>query len=215
MTIWPTRGTSQTLDPFSNCLLPSPAWLRWWISGKEFAYQCRRHEFNPWVGKILWRRNGNPLQYSCLENSRDSRAWWATVRGVTKSGTWLCNQATTTLLLIESSSFYAHNLSSTHVLLNLHCLYHSLGWAFLALLNFWLSNTTCRILVSRPGIEPSPAAAEAWSLNHWPPRDVPLAFLMLGVYASSLPSLHLLSILLHDWWLWTVNTMMILLCLNP
>ena len=28
--------------------------------------------------------NGNPLQYSCLENSVDRGAWWATVRGVTK-----------------------------------------------------------------------------------------------------------------------------------
>ena len=28
---------------------------------------CRRYEFDTWVGKIPWRRNGNPLQ-SCLEN---------------------------------------------------------------------------------------------------------------------------------------------------
>ena len=29
--------------------------------------------------------NGNPLQYSCLENSTDRGAWWATVHGITKS----------------------------------------------------------------------------------------------------------------------------------
>ena len=29
--------------------------------------------------------SGNPLQYSCLENSTDRGAWWATVYGVTKS----------------------------------------------------------------------------------------------------------------------------------
>ena len=29
--------------------------------------------------------NGNPLQYSCLENPVDGRAWWATVNGVAKS----------------------------------------------------------------------------------------------------------------------------------
>ena len=131
----------------------------------------------PGSGRSSGEGNGNPLQFSCLENSTDSRAWWATVRGVTKSGTWLHNQTTTTLLLIESSSFCAHNLSTTHVLLNLHCLCHSLGWALLAFLNFWLSNTTCRILVSWPGTEPSPAAAEARSLNYWTPRGVPLAFL--------------------------------------
>ena len=27
--------------------------------------------------------NGNPLQYSCLENPMDREAWWATVHGVT------------------------------------------------------------------------------------------------------------------------------------
>ena len=26
---------------------------------------------HPWVGKIPWRRDGYPLQYSCLENSMD------------------------------------------------------------------------------------------------------------------------------------------------
>ena len=43
-------------------------------SGKEAAYQCRR----PWVGKILWRRAWQPLQYSCLENPMDRGAWQAT-----------------------------------------------------------------------------------------------------------------------------------------
>ena len=40
-------------------------------SGTEPAWQCRRCErcrFNPWVGKIPGEGNGNPLQYSCLEN---------------------------------------------------------------------------------------------------------------------------------------------------
>ena len=33
--------------------------------------------------------NGNPLQCSCLENPRDSRAWWAAVCGVAQSWTQL------------------------------------------------------------------------------------------------------------------------------
>ena len=33
--------------------------------------------------------NGNPLQYSCLENLMDREAWWATFHGVTKSRTQL------------------------------------------------------------------------------------------------------------------------------
>ena len=33
--------------------------------------------------------NGNPFQYSCLENFTDRGAWWAAVHGVTKSQTCL------------------------------------------------------------------------------------------------------------------------------
>ena len=33
--------------------------------------------------------NGNPLQYSCLENPRDREAWWAAVYGFTQSWTQL------------------------------------------------------------------------------------------------------------------------------
>ena len=33
--------------------------------------------------------NGNPLQYSCLENPVDRRAWWAAIDGVAQSRTWL------------------------------------------------------------------------------------------------------------------------------
>ena len=28
----------------------------WWLSCKEFTSQCKRHGFNPWVGKIPWRK---------------------------------------------------------------------------------------------------------------------------------------------------------------
>ena len=49
--------------------------------------QCRRPEFNPWVGKILGEGNGNPLQYSGLENSMEKGAWWTIVPGITDSQT--------------------------------------------------------------------------------------------------------------------------------
>ena len=40
---------------------------------------------------IVGEGNGNPLQYSCLENPVDGGAWWATVHGVAKSWTRLSN----------------------------------------------------------------------------------------------------------------------------
>ena len=43
----------------------------------------------PGSGRSPGEGNGNPLQYSCLENPMDRGAWWATVHGVAKSRTWL------------------------------------------------------------------------------------------------------------------------------
>ena len=43
----------------------------------------------PGSGRSPGGGNGNPLQYSCLENSMDRGAWQATVHGVTKSQTQL------------------------------------------------------------------------------------------------------------------------------
>ena len=31
-----------------------------WLSGKEFSCQCRRHVFDPWIGKTPWRRKWQP-----------------------------------------------------------------------------------------------------------------------------------------------------------
>ena len=45
----------------------------------------------PGLGGSPGEGNGNPLQYSCLENSVDRGAWWATVHGVEKSLTGLSN----------------------------------------------------------------------------------------------------------------------------
>ena len=39
---------------------------------------------SPGLGRYPGERNGNPLQYSCLGNSMDRGAWWATVHGVAK-----------------------------------------------------------------------------------------------------------------------------------
>ena len=41
----------------------------------------------PWSGRSPGEGNGNPLQYSCLENPMDRGAWWATIHGVTESDT--------------------------------------------------------------------------------------------------------------------------------
>ena len=39
----------------------------------------------PGLGESPGEGNGNPLQYSCMDNSMDREAWWTTVHGVTKN----------------------------------------------------------------------------------------------------------------------------------
>ena len=45
----------------------------------------------PELGRSPAKGNGNPLQYSCLENPMDRGTWQAVVHGVTKSWTLLSN----------------------------------------------------------------------------------------------------------------------------
>ena len=77
-------------------------WLIWWIEdfpggsdGKESTCNAENLGLIPGSGRYPERGHGYPLQYSCLENSMDRGAWWATVHGVTKSWTWLSNCAHT------------------------------------------------------------------------------------------------------------------------
>ena len=53
--------------------------------GKESACNMRDPVSIPGLERFPGKRNGNPLQYSCLENSMDSEAWQATVHGVAES----------------------------------------------------------------------------------------------------------------------------------
>ena len=57
--------------------------------GKASAYNEGDQGSIPGSGRSPGERNGNPLQYSCLENPMDGGAWWATVHRVTKSQTRL------------------------------------------------------------------------------------------------------------------------------
>ena len=63
-------------------------------SGKEYASNAgdvRDTDSIPGLGRSPEVGNGNSLQYSCLENPMDKRAWQAIVHGVTKSQTRLNN----------------------------------------------------------------------------------------------------------------------------
>ena len=52
---------------------------------KESACNSGDQTSIPGLGRSTGEGNGNSFQYSCLENSMDRGAWWATVHGVSKS----------------------------------------------------------------------------------------------------------------------------------
>ena len=68
----------------------------------------------PGLGRVPGGANGNPLPYSCLENSMDRGAWWATVHRVAKNGTQMKQLCTddTRMHVVE----YRLNVAHTFVL---------------------------------------------------------------------------------------------------
>ena len=61
-----------------------------WLIGENLPANARdSRDEGSGVRKIPGEGNGNPLQYSCLENPTDRGAWQATVHGVTKNRTRL------------------------------------------------------------------------------------------------------------------------------
>ena len=92
----PTKGSAAG-RPCPLCHLPKSA-LRSPFHSLQVAQRLKRLP----AMRVTWVRslgredspgegNGNPLQYSCLENPMDRGAWWATVHGIAKSRTRLSN----------------------------------------------------------------------------------------------------------------------------
>ena len=74
-----TSSSSQWLY-YSRCVGASPV-----AQQSRIRLPVQDMSLIPGSGRSPGGGNGNPLQYSCLGNVMDSRAWWATVHGVTKS----------------------------------------------------------------------------------------------------------------------------------
>ena len=55
------------------------------LDDKEFACNAGDPGSIPGLERCLGEGNGNPIQYSCLENLMDRGAWWAIVHGVANS----------------------------------------------------------------------------------------------------------------------------------
>ena len=83
--------------------------------------QCGRHGFDPWVGKIPWRRKWQPTPVFWPGKSHRQRAWQATVHGVAKSQIRLSDfthsRMTCVKKIIDSASAVNLLLSTSWILL--------------------------------------------------------------------------------------------------
>ena len=64
-----------------------PWWLRWW----RICLQCRRPGFDPWVGKILWKRKWQPSPIFLSGESHGQRTSRQQSMGLQKNRSWLNN----------------------------------------------------------------------------------------------------------------------------
>ena len=62
-----------------------------WVHICPLTHETPSHPLSTLLGCYSGEGNGNPLQYSCLENPMDGGAWWAAVYGVAKSQARLSN----------------------------------------------------------------------------------------------------------------------------
>ena len=66
----------------SHFFLIEVYWCPWWLSSKESTCNAGDPRLIPGLGRFPEEGNGNPLQYSCLENPMDRGAyWWASPWG--------------------------------------------------------------------------------------------------------------------------------------
>ena len=88
-----TQGKDETLSA-------SVCWVYTWSNYRKYTFV--------WIIVLSYGEgNGNPLQCSCLENPRDSGAWWAAVYGVKQSWTrlkWFSSSSTESAVIYIRSS---------------------------------------------------------------------------------------------------------------
>ena len=60
-----------------------------WVTKNSPVNAGDRPGFNPWIGKMPWRKGWQPTPVFLLGGPMDRGGWWATVHRVTQSWTWL------------------------------------------------------------------------------------------------------------------------------
>ena len=123
-------------------------------AGKESTCNAGVLGSIPGLGRSSGEGNGNPLEYSCLENPMDRGGWWATVHGVARVRCDVATTAPPPPLLIcilaqsdqskvwEKSLSLSLSLTSSPVCQALLCQWSTLSWVIFfslhSLLGFWV-----------------------------------------------------------------------------
>ena len=101
--------------------------LPWWLSGKESAHRRRRHRFNPWVRKILWRMKWQPTPVFLPGKSQGQRSlvnyspWGCKESDMTKQLHHIFNSTTSLTVNRESSKYTALSVCKCECLVTQSC----------------------------------------------------------------------------------------------
>ena len=119
------------------------------------AGDIRNTGSTPGSGRSSGGGCGNPLQYSCLENPLDRRAWWATVHGISKSQTQLKWLSTYTQHQEKSEIFWYLAMTVTCLSMTVKSIYQSsLGYVPLVWMDLiWrpLRSLVLRLIIAHVG----------------------------------------------------------------
>ena len=77
-----------------------------WLNSSASTGDLRDLSSIPESGRSSGGGNGNPLQYSCLENPKEREAWWAIVHGVAKSQSQLKQLSTKVVRATTKTEFH-------------------------------------------------------------------------------------------------------------
>ena len=125
------------------------------------------------------------FQFLSLLESSLSLSFWSGFRNILSWTTWSCH-----FCISKAVKYHQFHVVQSNF--------------FFLFLFFWPCHMAFRILVPQPGIEPGSPAGEAWSPNHWTPREFPVIFISYVSCNDLNSSCHWGLLSLGKWkvWLW-------------
>ena len=139
----------------------------------------------PGLGRSPGVGDGNPLQYSCLENPMGRKAWWATVHGITKSRTWPAP-------ILSCNSYWALRLTWMGPKRKVSV------WKFNCLLEGWYWRLMLCLTKQQEGLEDQPDLGLQRKHILWSPRFLRLRELQQRIFiAHFVFSLGIFSVVTH------------------